>query len=390
MISSVIAEFNPFHNGHAYLLQKAKEESDALICVMSGNFVQRGDTAIFDKRKRTEFALKNGADLVISLPVGWSMSTAENFAFGGISLLKNTQIVDRVVFGSECSDINLLNKTADIISQDGFDHKVKEIMRDGVSYATARQQAVKVYSDELSHTLSKPNNTLAVEYILAAKKLGFSPAYCSVNRVGVEHNSYDGNEEYMSGSALRELIKSGDFKQIEKYVPTNILNDLITENFSDIERLNYALLFKIRSMSKEELSKIPDVSEGLENRIFDLAKRSKNLFELAENIKTKRYTLARIRRVLMCAAFGITNEFLKKEPPYIHILGCTLKGEELIKEIAKKSKLPLIISAKDALNLEGFAKKTFELEEHTSNLYSMSFSPMLDSYSEYSQKLIKI
>ncbi len=390
MISSVIAEFNPFHNGHAYLLQKAKEESEALICVMSGNFVQRGDTAIYDKRKRTEFALKNGADLVIGLPVGWSMSTAENFALGGISLLKNTKIVDRVVFGSECGDIDLLIKTAEIISQDGFDRKVKEIMKEGVSYAAARQRAVEAYSDQLSNILSKPNNTLAVEYILAAKKLGFSPAYFSVNRVGVEHNSYEGNNEFMSGTALRELIKSGDFKQIEKYVPTNIFNDLVSGNFSDTERLSNALLFKIRSMSKEQLSKIPDVSEGLENRIFDLAKSAENLSSLAESIKSKRYTLARVRRILMCAAFGITNEFLKKEPPYIHILGCTAKGEELIKEIAEKSKLPLIISAKDALNLEGFAKKTFELEEYTSNLYSMSFSPMLPSYSEYSQKLIKI
>ncbi len=390
MVSSVIAEFNPFHNGHAYLLSKAKEKSEAVICVMSGNFVQRGDLSIFTKQKRTEFALKNGADLVINLPVGWSMSSAENFALGGISLIKNTKITDSIYFGCECGDINALTKTAEIICDDNFNNLVKENMKNGVSYAYARQQAVENYSKELGAILSKPNNTLAIEYISAAKKLNFSPSFNAVNRVGVEHNSSKGNDEFISGSALRELIKKSRFSDIKKYVPENIFYALTEGDFSDISRLDKALLFKIRSMTKEQLLEIPDVSEGLENRIIDAAKISDSLLELAELVKTKRYTLARIRRILMCAAFDISNEYLKKEPPYIHILGCTSRGEELIKEIAKKTDLPLVISAKDALSLEGYAKKTFELEEHTSNLYSMSFSPMLPSYSEYTQKVIKL
>ncbi len=390
MVSSVIAEFNPFHNGHAYLLSKAKEKSEAVICVMSGNFVQRGDLSIFTKQKRTEFALKNGADLVINLPVGWSMSSAENFAFGGISLLKNTKITDSIYFGCECGDVTALTETAEIISGEEFNNLVKGYMKNGVTYACARQQAVENYSKELGIILSKPNNTLAIEYISAAKKLSFSPTFNAVNRVGVEHNSSKGNNEFMSGTGLRELIKSGCFEEIKKYIPENIYNDIVNCNFSDINRLDNALLFKIRSMTKEQLLYIPDVSEGLENRIVDAAKECEGFSELADSIKTKRYTLARIRRILMCAAFDITNEYLKKEPPYIHILGCTSRGEELVKEIAKRTDLPLVISAKDALSLEGFAKKTFELEEHTSNLYSMSLSPMLPSYSEYTQKLIKI
>lgn len=390
MISSVIAEFNPFHNGHAYLLRQAKQDSDAVICIMSGNFVQRGDLSIFTKQKRTEFALKNGADLVINLPVGWSMSSAENFAFGGASLLKNTKIVDSIYFGCECGDINALIKTAEIISNEEFTNLVKESMKNGVTYACARQQVVENYSKELGNILSKPNNTLAIEYISATKKLNFSPTFNAVNRVGVEHNSSTGNGEFMSGSALREYIKKSNFLDIKNYVPENIYDDIINCNYSDINRLDRALLFKIRSLDKEELKNIPDVSEGLENRIFENARLSTNFTELCESIKTKRYTMARIRRILTSAAFGVTKDYLKKEPPYIHILGCTAKGKELIREISSKSELPLVITAKDAIRLDGFAKKTFELEERTSGLYAMSFSPMLTSYSEYTQKLIKM
>ncbi len=390
MISAVIAEFNPFHNGHAHLLGCAKSESDAVICVMSGNFVQRGDISIFRKQKRTEFALKNGADLVINLPVGWSMSNAENFAFGGVSLIKNLGIVKKIVFGCECNDINLLTDTTDIILSEDFNEIVKVSMKSGISYAAARQKAVEKHSPFLSEILSKPNNTLAIEYILASKKLGFSPAFVAVNRIGADHDSDLVVNEFMSGSAIRDLIKSADLKNIEKYVPKNIFNDICSGAFSDLKLLDKALLFKIRSMTKDELKNIPDISEGLENRIFESAKKCHSFSQLCESIKTKRYTMARIRRILMCAAFNINNEYLKKEPPYIHILGCSSKGEDLIKEIAKKTNLPLVITAKDALKLEGFAKKTFELEEYTTGLYAMAFEPMLDSYSEYNQKLIKI
>lgn len=390
MISSVICEFNPFHNGHAYLLSRAKEESDAVICVMSGNFVQRGDLAIFDKYKRAEFALKNGADLVINLPVGWSMSSAENFAFGGISLIKSTGISNNIFFGSECGNIEKLKETADIICDENFNNLVKEALKDGVTYAAARQKVAEKYSPLASLILSEPNNTLAIEYIAAAKRLNFSPDFYTVNRIGADHNSFDGIDQYMSGTALRKLIKTNKFEQIKKYVPDNIYEDIICGQYSDISKLDTALLFKLRSLNENDLLKIPDVSEGLENRIIKHLYMCESFSDLLEKVKTKRYTMARIRRILLCAAFGITNEFLKKEPPYIHVLGCTKKGEELIKEISKKSDIPLIINAKDALKLEGFAKKTFELEEQTSGLYAMSFNPMLKSYSQYDKKLLKL
>lgn len=390
MISGIIAEFNPFHNGHTYLLRKAQEISDAVICVMSGNFVQRGDVSIFEKHKRAEFALKNGADLIVGLPIGWSMSSAENFAYGGVSLLKNIGIVDNIVFGSENNNISDLLKIAEIINDKNFSDLIKEIMKSGITYAAARQKAIEKYSYDLSNILTMPNNTLAIEYILAAKKLNFSPTFYPIKRVGVEHNSIEANGEYMSGTGLREFIKNKNYSDIKKYIPSNIYNDVINCNYSDINRLDNAMLFKIRSMSKEQLLLVPDVNEGLENRIYQKAKECETINELTQKIKTKRYTLARIRRILACATFGVTNEYLKKEPPYIHILGCTSKGQSLLKNIAEKTTLPLIVTAKDALKLDGFAKKTFELEEYTSNLYSMSVNPMLTSYSEYNQKIIKI
>ena len=390
MISSVIAEFNPFHNGHAYLLSRARELSEAVVCVMSGNFVQRGDLAVFDKYKRTEFALKNGADLVIALPVGWSMSTAENFALGGVSLIKNLGICDAIFFGCECENKSELLKTADIILSDEFNQRVKKYMKDGISYALSRQKAVTEISPVLGKILEKPNNILAIEYILAAKRLSYSPDFYAVNRVGAQHNSSDAVDQFMSASAIREHIYNNDLETIKNYLPENVYTQILHEDYSHIKRLDNALLFKIRSMTKEELKCLPDVSEGLHNRIYDAARSSKNFNELVDKIKTKRYTAARIRRILMCAAFGITNDFIKKEPPYIHVLGCTKNGEELIKEIAKATTLPLVISSKDALNLEGFAKKTYDTEDMTSNLYSLSFNPIKKTFSEYTQKVIKI
>ena len=388
MISAVVAEFNPFHNGHAYLLSKAKENCDAVIAIMSGNFVQRGDLAIYEKHLRAEFALKNGADLVVALPAGWSMSGAENFAFGAVSVIKNLKIAERIVFGCENDSLSLLNKTADILDSGELNLKIKDYLSKGITYAAARQQAVAEIDGKCSEILSLPNNILATEYIRAAKKLSFPAEFLPVKRIGVDHDSDSIIENVASASKIREIIKSnGDFS---KLVPENILKQMHNNEASDLALIDSALLFKLRSLSIDNIKNLPDISEGIENRIYECIKTAKTFDELCNKIKTKRYTYSRIKRILLCACFGIDSSFLKAVPPYIHIIGATAKGIDMISAIHKISDTPIIVSAKDGLSLDGFAKKVFDTERVADDLYALSFKTPKNSGGALTYPLIKL
>lgn len=387
MISAVIAEFNPFHNGHAYLLKQAAAKSDAVIAVMSGNFVQRGDIAIYPKHIRAEAALKNGADMVISLPAGWSMSGAENFAFGGISLIKSIKIADRIVFGCETDDKALLRKTADIVSSPVLDTKIKEYLPNGITYAAARQKAVADICAECADILKTPNNILATEYICAMNKLGFNGEILPVRRIGTQHDSTEICDSFSSASNLRKLIINGD--NISEFVPKSALELFENNEYSDISLLDSALMFKLRSLKVDDIKQLPDISEGIENRIYEAIKTASSINDLCEKIKTKRYTYSRIKRIILSAGFGMSASFIKQEPPYIHVLGVTTKGKALLSEISKKSDLPVIASSKDISALSGFAKSVFENEAKADDLYGLAFKTYKTCGSAYTLPLIK-
>lgn len=387
MISGVIAEFNPFHNGHAYLLSQARINSEAVICVMSGNFVQRGDIAIYPKHIRAQAALKNGADMVIALPAGWSMSGAENFALGGVSLLKSTSVVDRIVFGCETEEQQLLYKTVEILKDKNTDLSLKKHLSSGITYAAARMLAVKERCEKCADILSLPNNILATEYISAAHKLKFNAEMLPVKRFGAEHDSEIASKNFASASHIRNLIRKGcDYSS---FVPENSIELMTKNEFSDISRIDNSLLFKLRSLSLDDIKNLPDISEGIENRIFDAIKTAHSIEDLCQKIKTKRYTYSRIKRIILSACFGIDNSFHKKEPPYIHVLGVTAKGKELLSKIASRSQIPLILSNKDISGLSGFAGKVFNTESLADDLYGLAFTSYKKSGSNYSLPLIK-
>ncbi len=388
MISSVIAEFNPFHNGHAYLLKQARKNSQAVIAVMSGNFVQRGDIAVYPKHLRTMYALNNGADMVIALPAGWSMSGAENFAFGGVSLLKNTKIVDRIVFGCETDEPKRLFETADILASAGLNERIKFYLSDGITYAAARQKAVREISDCCADILSSPNNILAVEYISAMNKLNFSAEILPVRRIGVDHDSSFTTDGFSSASHIRKLIIDGE--DFSAFVPRNILEAMKNNEFADISLIDNALMFKLRSLSLEQIKLLPDISEGIENRIFDTIKYASSLEDLCERIKTKRYTYSRIKRIILSACFGIDASCLKKEPPYIQVLGVNNTGKALLSAMIKKADIPIVVSNKDINSLSDFAKAVFEKEACADDLYGLAFKTRKNSGAAYTQPLIKI
>lgn len=388
MVSAVIAEFNPFHNGHAYLLEFAGRDSDSVIAVMSGNFVQRGDIAVYPKHLRALMALKNGADMVISLPAGWSMSGAENFAFGGVSLIKNTKIVDRIVFGAETDSAALLKNTAEIFNSDSINKPIKRYLSSGITFAAARQKAVSEISEECAEILSTPNNILAIEYLSAMNKLHFNAEILPVKRVGAQHDSFSVTGNFSSASNIRKMIINGE--DYTFFVPQNIVGLMKENEYSDTSLIDASLMFKLRSLSLDDIKKLPDISEGIENRIFEAIKSAESLDDLCEKIKTKRYTYSRIKRIILSACFGIDASYIKKEPPYIQVLGVNNTGKELLSEIVKKADIPVLVSAKDINALEGYAKTVFETEAVADDLYGLAFRTYKKSGSAYALPLVKI
>ncbi len=350
MNTGIICEFNPFHKGHKYLIDSVKKDG-LVICVMSGNFVQRGEFAVYNKFERCKTALENGADLVIELPVPYSLMSAEGFAKAGVSILEKTGIVDQIAFGAECEDISKLKEIADKI--DKSQESIKGEMKKGISYPTARKNVIG------SDLLDTPNNILAIEYIRHTNL-----PCTAVKRIGKGH---DTDDEVFSASAIRQML------------------DL--NNICSINNCEKAILAKLRSMTADDFAKIEDVNEGLENRIYKSVRNACSIEELYSNIKTKRYTHSRIRRIILKSYLGITKEY-SKDVPYIRILGFNKQGREILSKMKKNSKLPIISRYSDTGKLDSFGKKLFELECHCTDLYNLGYKTPLPCGTEQKSQIV--
>lgn len=385
-LSGIIAEFNPLHTGHKFLIDAALKDG-AVVCVISGNFVQRGDTAIAEKRIRTQMALNNGADLVLELPVYYSCSTAQNFAFGGVAILDAIGC-DRLVFGSECGDTEILNRASEILNSPEFSQKLKENMQNGVTFAAAREQTA-LRCGLQNDILNKPNNNLAIEYINAIKQINSKMGYETIKRMGAAHDSDEVTENFVSASLLREKLLTGDYDFCQNYIAKSDLKFLKKDNLSDIKNIENLILGILRTKSPTELSALPDLSEGVENKLFSAIRVATNLEELYNTLKVKRYTHARIRRLVLSAVLGADNSLFMKKPPYIRVLGFNKNGEEIIKKCSQKSRIPIIMRAKEIENLGCDAQKVFGLECTATDLYALSLNKPLECGLEYKAKLVK-
>ncbi len=381
-ICGIIAEFNPLHTGHKYLINEAKRYG-TVVCALSGNFVQRGDTAIVDKRKRALAALNCGVDLVLELPVIWSMSTAQNFALGGVAALKAAGC-DTLLFGSEVGDAEKLIKTAEIILSDEFSSRIAKKLKSGQSFAKIRQSVAEELGAEKG-ILEGANNNLAIEYIIAAKKLNFNCSFKTVKRLGAMHDSHI-EAEFVSASFLREKLKTGDFKTAEKYIPKEMLSLIGENDISDIAYLEKAILAKLRTLSLDELKTLPDLSEGIENKLFFAISVAESLASLYNETKTKRYTEARIRRLVLSAFLGLDSDFFLKTPPYIRALGFSKNGSGLLKN---GGEIPIVSTIAQIKALDDNAQKVFKAECRASDLYGLSLPRAIPSRLEYKAKIIK-
>ncbi len=345
----------------------------AVVCVMSGNFVQRGDIAVFAKHARAEAAVRSGADLVIELPVVYALSSAEGFARGGVGLLDSLGVVSHVSFGSEAGAVAPLAAIADCLLSDELSALIQEELRRGVSFPTARQRAAERLIGDEATLLETPNNILGIEYIKAIKSLGSSLTPLTIKRVGSAHDG-QGAE---SSSQLRRLLKSsGDAFALMPAPAAAICRDEIGAGRGPvfIEHAEQAVLSRLRSLTEDAYDNLPDATEGLGHRLMRAARSQPTLTAVLDEAKTKRYPMARLRRMLLCAALGISSADRPDVPPYIRVLAFNSRGAALIREIKSVSPLPVITKPAEAKKLSGAARSLFEIEAAATDLFVLAYT----------------
>lgn len=403
-ILAIVSEYNPFHNGHLYHLQKSKKElnPDYSICIMSGNFCERGDTSIIDKWSKAEAALKCGFDLVIELPVLYSISSAENFAEGALKILDAFGSNVTLSFGSECGNLDTLNNIANVLYDEPkeFTTILTHELDKGLSYPKARENALLIYLNNVrkySNILSNPNNILGIEYLKAIKKLKSNVIPFTIKRIDAGYNSLKIKDRLASATAIRNLLKSNE--DVKKLMPApayNILLDNINhgKTINDISVFEKEIIYTLRKMSIQEIANLQDVSEGLENSIKQAANSCNNLEDLIDSIKSKRYTRSRIQRILLYSILNITKKDIQdsyRAKPYIRVLGVSQKGKILLSQISNpKSKQPVITSVKKFMdsNNNKILRNMMEKDILASNIYTLGYEYDSKSNLDYTKKLI--
>ncbi len=377
-VSAVIAEYNPFHNGHLYHIAETKKMTDnsPVMVIMSGNFVQRGEPAIIEKRLRAKAALMNGADLVVENPLPWATASAERFARGAVYIAVQSGVVDNLSFGCEDDDSEKLKQIARITSDNVYSREIKDYYDEHMcSYPEAKAGIVqKVLGEDCSQLMMKPNNILAIEYMRALKYFKSEISPLCIERKITAHDSDLRTDCLTSAMNIRNMIKTN--KDFSPYVPKNTLqiyNQGVSDNVfpSDYRKLETAILSDLRRKQAKDFTDVPDVSEGIEYRIVDAVRNSMSLVELFDRVKTKRYTHARIRRIILSSFLGITREDVESLPPYIRVLGFNDNGRQILKEMRNKALFPIIMKYGDIQYLDDRAKRVFSLEATSTDIYNL-------------------
>lgn len=416
-VLGIIAEYNPFHNGHLYHIEQSKELTSAsyVVCVMSGNFIQRGEPALVNKWARTEMALLSGADLIIELPAVYAMASAEYFAYGAVKLLDSLGITDFICFGSERGRIEELECIAGVLAQEPEAYKtlLKDYLSKGFSYPAARKSALKDFFkrgpetyENIHEILSFSNSILGIEYIKGLKKLGSKIIPQTIKRINNTYNSEQITGNISSATSIRKLIS-------EKigYDTGRILREVLPEASCSIlerefqcgrgpvfaDKFENILLADIRRMTAGQLEKFPYISEGLENRIKEAAGRSGSFEELLKAIGTKRYPRTRIQRILFNLLTGITASDFDRfndygGPQYIRVLGFNQQGREMLSQINRKATLPVIAKAADYVgSCNPLLRRMLEIEATATDMYVLGYrSPEFRrAGQEYTQNIIR-
>lgn len=372
--AGIVAEYNPFHAGHAYhIAQTRRAGCTHIVVAMGGNFTQRGEGACMGKRARCEAALRGGADLVLELPLPWAAASAETFAFGAVSLLNALGCVDVLSFGSETGNLPALeNAAAEIAGIDGSP-RLRQALRQGVSFPRAREEALAGRLPD-SQLLRRPNDILGIEYLKAIHRLGSPIRPMAVRRAGCAHDSPGTGDGFASAARLRTLLAEGKTAEAARCLPPAALavcrREWAAGRAPFLRRAAEPLvLAQLRRMSRADFARLPDVGEGLENRLRRAAEEAVTLDGLLAAVKTRRYTLSRVRRVVLSAFLGIRRGLTAEPPPYIRVLGMNPRGAEILR--AARPSLPVVSRHADTAGLDARGTEIYALECRCADLYAL-------------------
>lgn len=408
----LITEYNPFHNGHAYHIEKAKmlTGADRVIVVMSGDFVQRGAPAVMPKHLRAESALLSGASLIIELPVCFATGSAEYFAQGSISLLNQLGCIDSICFGSECGDLHLLKEIAQILADEPIEYQtaLKQALKEGASFPAARQEALNIYSDKYSEILASPNNILGIEYLKALAKIHSKMEPFTIKRIGAGYHDMDIDGQFSSATAIRsDIYQLADVNSSSESLPLTHIQTQVPSSCHELMKKNYqtrypvkaddfSLLLKAKLLSETagSLSHYLDMSPELANRILRLRNDYLSFEQFCDLLKTKELTRSRISRSFIHVLLGITNDWLtamKAPAPYARILGFHRDHADLLGILKRTSDIPLITSPARAV-LADTAYQMLELDIYASNLYESVITDLYGTpfHNELTKQIIKI
>ena len=395
-IAGIIAEYDPFHNGHAAHISNTRSESGGnathIVAVISGSFTQRGEPALLSKFKRAEMALACGADLVLELPLPWAMAPAEHFAAGGVAVLNALGCVDMLSFGSECGDVIALKQLADLSRDPLYQSAIKAELENGIPYAAAGQAAAtKIVGEPIAAHLASPNNTLGIEYLRAMTAQGANWEVFTLQRQGALHNEIVPKDAFASATLLRKMVREDNRCLLDAYMPeasASILQGAYADGEATTQtiRLENALMAHLRRLSLEEYSRLPWLSEGLENRIYRESRTATDYDALLDAVKTRRYPMARLRRVLWASLMSLTNTDTTGLPPYIRVLGMNERGREILATASPT--LPLVTRTAQVADLDERAKRTFALECAATDLHALAMEKPLPCGTDHTTKLI--
>lgn len=364
--AGIVAEYNPFHRGHAWHIAETRRRlgGDApVVCVMSGHWVQRGECALADKWLRAALALDRGADLVVELPTPWAMASAESFARGAVSLLAATGVVDVLSFGSETGELAPLEAAAAALDAPDYPERLRAALGRGLSFPAARQEAAG------AACLSAPNNNLGVEYLRSLRALGSTIRPLTVPRQGAGHDGPAAGG-FASASELRRLLRAGRGEEAAPYLTAPWSGEL-----ADMQHIERAVLARLRTMGEGDWAALPDGggAEGLPSRLAKAAREAVSLEDFYTRAKTRRYPHARLRRLALAAFLGIRADARPAAPPYVRVLGLGGRGRALLRRMKETCPLPVIVKPAQARELDGPARTLFESEARYTDLYGLCF-----------------
>ena len=381
-IAGITAEYNPFHTGHAYQISALKAQlgpDTSVVAVMSGSWVQQGRPAVTDKWTRARMALNGGADLILELPTVWAAASAESFARGAVELLCRCGVIDTLCFGSETGELVPLLAAAECLDSPDYPEQLRKALEGGASFAAARQAAVEALIGPAGAALASPNNNLGVEYLRALRSLHSNIKPVTIRREGAAHNSLDRTGEgFRSATQLRQHLARGEWEAVRPYVPAGNLDILQSAPLADPRLGERAVLACLRKMTAEDWAKLPDAGagEGLPQRLERAGRQCRSLDDFFTLAKTRRYAMARLRRMALWAFLGLTAADVPAEPPYLRVLGFNARGREVLKQMKTTAQLPILTKPAHARELDGPGWRLFELEARCTDLYGL-FLPQL-------------